>query len=167
MHNLFQYSQSNPHLTPAAALHQLVATYQQPQSGNIGLPIGMNPGQQPPGTRTPGLQNAGNHFASPATGHLNLPGSPHIGVGGTQHTPSPAQHHMQAPGLAAQHSQQGTNSSQGTSANTSPNVTNKRRRASAVKAEGDDHTGEQVNGTSAKVKASPRPGGKRQKPNQS
>ena len=68
--------------------------------------------------------------------------------------------------MAAQLSQQGTNASgsQGTSANTSPNVTNKRRRASAVKVEGDDGGGMEVNGVGGqKVKASPRVGGKRQK----
>ena len=71
--------------------------------------------------------------------------------------------------MVAQQSQQGTNTSvgtgsQGTSANTSPNVTQKRRRASAVKLEGDDGSGlVEVNGTGPKVKASPRVGVKRQK----
>ena len=76
--------------------------------------------------------------------------------------------------MVAQQSQQGTNTSvgtgsQGTSANTSPNVTNKRRRASGVKQEGQDDGGGggvmDVNGTGPKVKPSPRIGGgpKRQK----
>jgi hypothetical protein len=70
--------------------------------------------------------------------------------------------------MVAQQSQTGTNASgsQGTSANTSPNVTNKRRRASAVKMEGEDGGNVEVNGTGQggnKVKASPRVGGKRQK----
>ncbi|KAI9754615.1 MAG: hypothetical protein M1815_005497 [Lichina confinis] len=78
--------------------------------------------------------------ASPSQAHLALPGSPH-----TMSHPSPGQNGvnaMQAPGLVAQHSQQGTNSSsQGTSANTSPNASNKRRRASGVKVEADDPGG--------------------------
>jgi len=89
--------------------------------------------------------------ASPAAAHLGLPDvSPHMG--------SPAQ----APGMQLQQSQHGTSSS-GPSANTSPNVNNKRRRPSAVKAEEES----QVNGTQAKatVKPSPRIGGKRQKGN--
>jgi hypothetical protein len=72
--------------------------------------------------------------------------------------------------MVAQQSQQDANTSgsQGTSANTSPNVSNKRRRQSAVKMEGDDGGGPaEVNGSglpgAAKVKASPRVGGKRQK----
>jgi hypothetical protein len=51
------------------------------------------------------------------------------------------------------------------SASASPNVSNKRRRASTVKMEGEEAAGE-VNGAAsggAKVKASPRVGGKRQK----
>ena len=89
--------------------------------------------------------------ASPATGHLQLAdGSPHIS--------SPAQ----APGMQLQQSQHGTSSS-GPSANTSPNTSNKRRRPSTVKDEGEN----QVNGTQPKasVKPSPRIGGKRQKNN--
>lgn len=63
---------------------------------------------------------------------------------------SPAQGHMQAPGMQLQQSQQGTNSS-GPSANTSP-ASNKRRRPSTVKAEEDSGAptpgsmGGQVNG---------------------
>lgn len=77
-------------------------------------------------------------------------------------------------GMAAQQSQQGTNTSvgtgsQGTSANASPNLTNKRRRPSGVKTEADDGVSNvDVNGTAAggsKVKQSPRPGVKRQKGN--
>lgn len=74
--------------------------------------------------------------------------------------------------MVATQSQQGTNisggNSQGTSANASPNFTNKRRRASAVKVEGEDG-GVEVNGTGPaganKVKASPRNNVKRQKGN--
>lgn len=118
----------------------------------------------PPGARTPsGLGQPGvppNHqFMSPAMANLSLPsainGSPHLMQ--NTHTPSPAQTHN----LIAQHSQQGPSSSAGASANTSPNVNNKRRR-STVKVEGDDGGGE-VNGTGGgggpKVKQSPRVGG--------
>jgi len=69
--------------------------------------------------------------------------------------------------MASQLSQQGsTTGSQGNSANTSPHVTNKKRRASAVKTEMDADEGGPVGGAggNAKVKASPRVGGKRQKP---
>jgi len=116
----------------------------------------------PPGSRTPsgaGQPGAPNHqFMSPAMANLGLPtainGSPHLMQ--TNHTPSPAPTH----GLVNQHSQQGTNSSATASANTSPNVSNKRRRS--VKLETDDGGGGEVNGAGGggpKVKASPRVGG--------
>ncbi|PWW73800.1 hypothetical protein C7212DRAFT_220757, partial [Tuber magnatum] len=100
---------------------------------------------------------------------MGVPPSPHMGGGGGPGTtPSPAQNHIQAPGLVQQHSQQAhptSNPSSQTSttvasANTSPN-TNKRRRASTasnVKNEGDDENG--VNGAqNNKIKQSPRAGG--------
>lgn len=90
---------------------------------------------------------------SPSAANLGLPENV---IGG-----SPAQGNMQAPGMALQQSQQGTSSS-GPSANTSPNVSNKRRRPS-VKTEGDDAA--QANGVQPKVKPSPRIGVKRQKGN--
>lgn len=66
-----------------------------------------------------------------------------------------------------QQGQMQPNVGQATSASASPQVTNKRRRASTVKVENDDTGGPEVNGTAtqgaAKVKASPRVGGKRQK----
>lgn len=72
--------------------------------------------------------------------------------------------------MVAQASQQGSaTGSQGTSANASPNVSNKRRRASGINvksemdAEGGGGVGPEVNGAS-KVKQSPRPNSKRQKP---
>lgn len=127
--------------------------------------------QLPPGARTPGLPGPGpgppQHFMSPAlppnmlptAAHLNpaLNGSPQInlgappgGVGGvSQHTPSPAQTHMQAPGLPGA-------ASSHPSANTSPNVSGKRRRASTVKVETEDGV---ADGAQGKVKASPRVGG--------
>ena len=159
---LFEFAHSNPNLRPAEALEQLVQTFNMPSQN-----AAMNPAMQqmPPGQRTPGM-NGPNAFNSPAMAHLGLPqqGSPHVGA---VHTPSPHQNHMAGPiAMAHQQSQQGStlSGSQGTSANTSPNVTNKKRRASAVKLEGEEAGGTEVNGVGAhKVKASPRVGGKRQK----
>jgi hypothetical protein len=51
--------------------------------------------------------------------------------------------------------------SQGPSTNTSPNVTNKRRRASQVKLE-EENVSQEMNG-SKKAQSTPRIGGKRQK----
>jgi len=100
--------------------------------------------------------------------------SPHIGGGGA--TPSPAQNHMQAPGMIAQHSQHQhptSNPSSQTSttvgsANTSPHQTNKRRRASTTSNAnvdiGDGADGGGMNGAAAqKVKQSPRVTNKRTK----
>lgn len=147
---------------------------QPPQQGGPGQPqINLPPGaptpNSAPGARTPQNMAGGNpnvqphppnqQFMSPHIANLQqfpgglnpaVNGSPHLG--GQTHTPSPAQAHMQAPGLVAQHSQQGTNSSAAASANTSPNVSNKRRR-STVKTEGDDGPD---GAPTAKVKPSPR-----------
>lgn len=143
MNPLFNYSHQHPTLAPYPALEQYMAGVAT-NGTNPGAP-----GQNPVGPRTPGMSNF-SMGTSPATAHLQLPGSPHVGG-------SPAQ----APGMQLQQSQHGTSSS-GPSANTSPNATNKRRRHSAVKAEEEN----QVNGTQAKpgVKPSPRIT-KRQKPN--
>jgi hypothetical protein len=152
MNPLMNYSQQNVSLAPYAALDQYVANI--PASN---APPGNPNGVMQPGQRTPSM----GQFPmgqSPAAGHLNLPDNNSM-TGG-----SPALGHMQAPGMALQQSQQGTSSS-GPSANTSPNVSNKRRRAS-VKAEGEDGAG-QSNGVQNKVKPSPRIGGKRQKGNAS
>lgn len=122
----------------------------------------MNPTlQQGPNGRAPSMGGP-NQFVSPAMGHLNLPiggqGSPHLS--GSAHA-SPGQNNLSGPGMGPQgqmHQQVG-------SASASPNVSNKRRRASTVKMEGDEASGE-VNGAApgpVKVKASPRVGGKRQK----
>jgi hypothetical protein len=143
MNPLFNFSHQHPTLAPYPALEQ----YMSGVTTN-----GNNPraqGQNSSGPRTPGMSNF-PMGASPAAAHLQLPGSPHIGG-------SPAQ----APGMQLQQSQHGTSSS-GPSANTSPNVT-KRRRPSAVKGEDEN----QVNGTQAKpgVKPSQKIGGKRQKQN--
>ncbi|OCT44219.1 hypothetical protein CLCR_00584 [Cladophialophora carrionii] len=123
-------------------------------NGQIAFPNQMNPGMNGP-----------NMMNSPAMGHLNVPqaqGSPMMG--GPVHTPSPAQN-PSVGGVAMMHqmSAQGSNlsGSQGPSTNTSPNVSNKRRRASVVKLEDENAQGES-NGAN-KVKASPKVGGKRQK----
>lgn len=125
-------------------------------NGQVPFPNQMN---MNPGMNGPTMMN------SPAMGHLAVPqaqGSPMMG--GPVHTPSPAQN--PAPGGVAmmhQMSAQGSNlsGSQGPSTNTSPNVSNKRRRASAVKME-DDNAGAEPSGAN-KVKPSPKIGGKRQK----
>ncbi|KAG9793358.1 Transcriptional activator ptaB [Exophiala dermatitidis] len=117
-----------------------------------------------PGMNGPTMMN------SPGMGHLGVPqaqGSPLMGGGGGPvHTPSPAQNqNPSAGGVAMMHqmSAQGSNlsGSQGPSTNTSPNVSNKRRRASAVKLEEENPGGD--SGGANKVKPSPKIGGKRQK----
>ena len=189
MQNLFLYSQQNPQLSPSDALLQLVASFQSgpQQQANLNMQQhSLNAAFQPTsGQRTPGLNGPmTNHFASPAAAHLNLPNNTASGSPATLHNMSPAMqnhalipNHNQVPGppqaptsvgMMAQPSHQGTNTSagtasQGTSANTSPNVTHKRRRGSAVKVEGDEGGGPEPNGVPPKVKASPRVGGKRQK----
>lgn len=158
MNPLFQFQHQNPNLTPYAALDQYMANVQAAANNTNAnnQANGLAAGQRTPGPG--GMQQFSmGAGVSPASGHLSLPGgSPHLGG-------SPAQAHMQAPGMALQQSQQGTSSS-GPSANTSPNVSNKRRRPSGVKTEEDSA---QVNGTGGanaqKVKQSPRVGNKRQK----
>lgn len=107
-----------------------------------------------------GGMNPPNAFQSPAFSHLGLPqgqNSPHMG--GPNHTPSPAHTAQGGVPMVHQMSAQGSNlsGSQGPSTNTSPNVTNKRRRPSAIKDE--DSAGQ----ADSKTKPSPRVGGKRQK----
>lgn len=145
----------------------------QPGNPQINLPVN---GVLPAGNRTPSMghmqmTNAQGQFVSPSVSHLNLPmqngmngmnGSPHIANNmglvpnlnmPHSHTPSPHQSNMAAPQMMPQHSQQGTNSS-AASANTSPNVNNKRRR-STVKLEGDDGATDGPQGNN-RVKPSPR-----------
>ncbi|KAL1876856.1 hypothetical protein VTK73DRAFT_9086 [Phialemonium thermophilum] len=147
MNPLFGYFHANPGLPPYAVLEQYV---NQLNASGQGMVNGQPMGQA--GPRTPGF----GQFpmgASPAPVHQMLPGSPHVG--------SPAQAHMQAPGMQLQASQQGTSSS-GPSANTSPSQSNKRRRPSTVKNEEDGVPGSgavasaastpQVNGVQPKTK---------------
>lgn len=109
--------------------------------------------------------NGPPQFGSPAVAHLGLPGvqgSPHIG--GSAHA-SPVPGHLAAPTMVQQNPSNVTGT-QGANPATSPHVTtNKRRRASTIKMEGDEGNGNaEMNGAAApKVKASPRTGGKRQK----
>ncbi|RDA92559.1 hypothetical protein CP533_0923 [Ophiocordyceps camponoti-saundersi (nom. inval.)] len=119
MNPLISFCHSNPGMGPYAALDQYVSTY---ISGGPPAMNGQVAAQQGPRTPSYGQFPMG---ASPATVHMNLPGSPHMG--------SPAPGHMQAPGMQLQASQQGTSSS-GPSANTSP-ASNKRRRPSGIKEE--------------------------------
>ncbi|KAI1406793.1 hypothetical protein F5Y13DRAFT_9387 [Hypoxylon sp. FL1857] len=152
MNPLFNFYHTHPNLSPYQALDQYVNQNitnapQQPVMN------GQPQGNGPPNPRTPSF----GQFpmgASPAATHLQLPNSPHIG--------SPAQGHMQAPGMQLQQSQQGTSSS-GPSANTSP-ASNKRRRPSTVKTEEESGAptpasigGAQVNGVTMANKKPPTP----------
>ena len=173
-------------MRPSHALEALVAQYEreggaaalQLQQQQMNNPqINYPPNGIPVGNRTPSMGNMpmpGQQFSSPAMSNLNAPmmnGSPHIanhpGLAPNMnmpnsHTPSPHQSNMAAPQMMPQHSQQGTNSS-AASANTSPNVNNKRRR-STVKMEGDEGGGEGGPATGAgRVKPSPRMNNKKGK----
>lgn len=174
MEHLFQFSHQNPHLSASEALGQLVASFGNLPHQNLNAAMQSFANQLPPGQRTPGL-NGPHQFASPVPGpHLNLPintttGSPAtINMSPAMHNHVLQNHLQQAPtsiGMVAQQSQQGTNTSvgtgsQGTSANTSPNVTNKRRRTSTAKMEIDDGgggNGSDINGTGPKGSVQPSP----------
>jgi len=167
---LMEYYQTYPGLRPQDSLVNYNRETQQ-NLQNVGNPRLQNHmaraanGQVFPNQLNPGM-NGPTQFASPALAHLGIPqvqGSPRIG--GPVHTPSPAQNPT-AGGVPMMHqmSAQGSNlsGSQGPSTNTSPNVSNKRRRTSTVKME-DDNGSQDAIGVS-KAKPSPRIGGKRQKP---
>jgi hypothetical protein len=174
MEELMIFAQENK-LRPNNALDELVARYERTGATNpqINLPPGQGatPNGMAPGAQgTPRMGNMGmpgqpGFQSSPSVPNMNLPmqpngihGSPHHQGGGLlpgqmpggMGTPSPAQTHMAAPPMMPQHSQQGTNSS-AASANTSPQVNNKRRR-STVKMEGEDGGADGGH----KVKPSPR-----------
>nr|OQO27158.1 hypothetical protein B0A51_05153 [Rachicladosporium sp. CCFEE 5018]OQO28600.1 hypothetical protein B0A51_05419 [Rachicladosporium sp. CCFEE 5018] len=156
------------HRLPAAtALDQLNTKYdsdplppqQQQQLPPHLMPNGLQAGT--PQMRQPPPSGFGS---SPALNHMPLPNgvtsSPHMGQ--TLNLPlglqpanmsSPNSGAMAAPPMLPQHSQQGTNSS-AASANTSPMVSNKRRRSQVKMEEGDGGGGE------GKVKPSPRMGKK-------
>lgn len=183
---LCSYSQKHSELSARESLNLLTTQIQaQPQQFQNAHLHPQHPGY--PLNNTAFQQPQVNQFVSPAPPHLALPMSNGASPGTLhmspmvqnqilqnhlQGTPQQTHQHLgQAPtsvGMVATQSQQGTNTSgggsQGTSANASPNVTHKRRRASAVKIENEE--GVEVNGTGPqnKVKASPRVGGqKRQK----
>lgn len=168
MQVLFQYSQQNPHMSPPEALRNLVNNFQSQNTGLAFQPGHMNPALQQGQNARPPTMNGPSQFASPSMAHLGLPGaqgSPHLA--GSAHA-SPAQAHLAGPmGLMQQGPGGNVNGTQGTSATTSPNISNKRRRASTVKVEGDDGGGAEGSGAGSsgatKVKPSPRIGGKRQK----
>lgn len=130
---LVDWFRTNSQHTPQNALLQLIQSWQLGQGQ-------FNAAMQS-GAATPNASfNGPQQFASPAGAHLGLP-----------NTGSPASMNM-SPAMHA-HALQQSGSSQGVSANTSPNVTNKRRRASQVKMEADGDTPE-ANGP--RVKQSPR-----------
>ncbi|KAB8346064.1 hypothetical protein FH972_023116 [Carpinus fangiana] len=165
---IFQFAQSNPELGPYEAMERCVEASMAAAQANQQMQ--MNPAngvmqqfsQMQGGMRTPGLSNQGFNFASPQNQNMQL--------GNNMNSPmmrpgqSPAMHGsgaMAAPGsqsMVAQPSQQGSTSATASS-NASPNVSNKKRRASAVKVEGDEVNGAGKNNP----KATPKIGGKRQK----
>ena len=165
--NQHAQQQQQAHAAVMAATAQgLQAPQGHPGSHAGGPGMLQHPGQH---QGMPGGVSVGMNSPSADGMRMGVPPSPHMGGGGGPGTtPSPAQNHIQAPGLVQQHSQQAhptSNPSSQTSttvvsANTSPN-TNKRRRASTasnVKNEGDDENG--VNGAqNNKIKQSPRVGG--------
>lgn len=148
MSELMHFAQDQK-MRPEQALEAWVDQYNV-QTGQPGNPqINLPPDGVQMGNRTPSMQNMQmqpnqqRNFSSPSVANLNLPmqngvnGSPHIPnhpglqpgmMSINSHTPSPHQGNMAAPPMVPQHSQQGTNSS-AASANTSPNVNNKRRRS--------------------------------------
>ena len=194
---LCQFSQQNPNHSAREALHLLTSrlstqhpaqqfAHTHPQ--HPGHPLAMNnqvpnqfisPGNPPHLALPMTAQNSNSVSASPGTLNNMSPAIQNQMLQQNHHltgTPQQSHQHLGQPptsvGMVATQSQQGTNNSgggsQGTSATASPNQTNKRRRASAVKVEGDDIGGE-INGTGPaganKVKASPRVPVKRQKGN--
>lgn len=148
MQDIMVFSKENPTMTLSQNLTSCVAQKQQAimTQGMQSNPAMMQHMQG----RMPGGQMMGQVAMSPAMAAGMLPnavnGSPHLSAGGSIATQSPVPAHM-APPMQAQASQQG--STTGASANTSPNISNKRRR-STVKVKGEEEG--EMNGTSKKVK---------------
>lgn len=141
------FAQVNPNLSAQEALRQLVQTYQTNANNSMmnNVQAQFNHGMQS-GAGTPNATfNGSQQFASPAGAHLGLP-----------NTASPASMNM-SPAMQAHGLQHNAGGSSGASANTSPNVTNKRRRASQVKMEAD---GDAPEANGPRVKQSPRVGKK-------
>ncbi|KAF3933383.1 hypothetical protein ABW19_dt0205882 [Dactylella cylindrospora] len=178
MRELFGFSQQNPTLDPKQVLNAYLQQYQNQQEAQqralaqqASLQAQMGQQQQLMGMGTPHMPNA---VPPGIQGSPAMPNSPHISNGVPGATPSPAPSHMQAPGMVAQHSQQhhganGANGATPVNANTSPNASGKRRRASTttVKNEGGDDGEATAAPANVKVKQSPRTGNasKRQKQN--
>jgi hypothetical protein len=166
---LIEYFQANPGIGPFETLRRMNAENSQNMANaNANARMQNHMARAANGqVAFPNQQgmNGPNQFASPGMQHLGLPqqqGSPH--VSGPVHTPSPAQNAQGGVPMMHQMSAQGSNlsGSQVPSTNTSPNVSNKRRRPSTVKGEDGDANANQ-DGNQNKVKPSPRIGGKRQK----
>lgn len=196
MRDLFDFAHQQSQPSATHALHTMVDPSQNGQvaanMNNMNLAMAQNAqlngipnanlnafnqnGNQP-AFRNPfvnGAPQMNPQFSSPAHANLGLPNannSPHMRTGGSPGHPGGIHGVMQppmAPQMTAQHSTQGTNSSTAPSANASPNVHGKKRRASLAKGDGslEDH---QMNGVGPgdqnKVKPPPKPAGKRQKAN--
>lgn len=160
MDPLLEYFCMHPVSGPREALNRYNAEMAQGMQARMqNANAAMANGQVPfPNQRMAGM-NMPNHFQSPALAHLNLPNnqSPHM-----NHTPSPGHPGQGGVQMVHQMSAQGSNlsaGSQGPSTNTSPNVSNKRRRASNIK---EEDTAVAAASASEKTKPSPRVG-KRQK----
>lgn len=152
---LMEYYCRDQSSTPRDALNRFNAENAQMQANRIQNMNSFATNGQVPGQNQRMMQ-APNQFQSPAFAHLNLPQnqqSPHM-----NHTPSPG-HGQGGVQMVHQMSAQGSNmsGSQGASTNTSPNVSNKRRRASQIK---EEEAAQAPGGD--KTKPSPRVG-KRQK----
>ena len=155
---LFDYYHTHTGVAPRDAMMRLTHENAQNFSANVNQARLQNQMARQANSQIPfhpGM-NGPNQFASPGMAHLGLPqgqGSPHLG--GPVHTPSPAQNAVGGVAMMHQMSAQGSNlsGSQGPSTNTSPNVSNKRRRASQIKLEDENASqGDNAN----KVKPSPR-----------
>jgi hypothetical protein len=155
---LIEYSHKNVGIAPRDAMMRLNQESQQQLASMNNARMQNQMARQANGQVAfpPGMSGP-NQFASPAMAHLGLPqgqGSPHLG--GPVHTPSPAHNAVGGVPMMHQMSAQGSNlsGSQGPSTNTSPNVSNKRRRASQIKLE--EENASQGSDSAGKVKASPR-----------
>ena len=158
MQMLFQFSQQHPQLSAPEALRNLVHTLQT-QNNIAFVPKAVNPAMQSQMPRGPNM--GGPPFGSPAVSHMGL-----SGLQGSPQQSSPHQANLVPPGMVQQGQMQPN--VQGSNPTTSPLNSNKRRRASTVKIEGDEgNAGADANGAGGKggkVKASPKAGGgKKQK----
>lgn len=164
MQPLMEYFHGHPGTSPFQALQNMNKEGAQQMQARMQNQVARQANGQMQFPQQGGM-NGPTQFSSPGMAHLGLPqsqGSPHLG--GPVHTPSPAQNVQGGVPMMHQMSAQGSNlsGSQGPSTNTSPNVSNKRRRPSTVKVE-DDNASANQDGNQSKVKPSPRIGGKRQK----